>query len=117
MNKRSIYEGACKAAEAHASVSDGLSQQQALRGEWNRDRWWLWASRAVIEHVKGETYWVELGDSAFASVTAENPERGRLLERILAIETRLEDPELRDFAARQQNQREWATLMNRLLDA
>jgi hypothetical protein len=129
LERRSIYRAAQQAALASAMASvpaprDELTENQAYQselaaavGQWNRDEWWRWVSRRILEHVRGEVFWLELGRTSFASVTGENPERGKVLEDVLALESGLDDPALENFDRRRRTMAEWAGLLNRLLDA
>lgn len=128
MERRSIYRAASQQALASALAAVPISgrnprdpgylkELDAAIGQWNSQEWWRWVSRRVIEHVQGDIYWQELGQSSFASVTGENPDRKEVLEGVLALESSLDDPGLADFERRRRSIAAWAGLLNQLLDA
>jgi len=128
LERRSIYRAAHEASLKHQeelTASLPLNTPESTRvqrsaeaaEEWNRMFFWRWAAHRVIQHVRGEVYWNELGRGSFASVTGENPERGKVVERVLALESGLDDPALEDFARTRRVMAEWAELLNQLLDA
>lgn len=119
MERHSLYRSAHVEARQHMKrlVDDlGASAADGALSEWNRDHWWRWAAERVLQHVRGDAFWSELGHRTFATVTQENQDGLEVLKQIEALTPALEDPALLDFKARQRAMEEWADLINRLLD-
>jgi len=119
VERHSLYRSAHEEAREHMRrlVGDlGASAADGALSEWNRDHWWRWAAERVLQHVRGDAFWAELGHRTFATVTQENHDGLEVLARIEALTPDLEDDELLDFKARQRAMSEWADLINRLLD-
>lgn len=51
--------------------------------EWNRRHWWEWARKRWLEHIKGEMFWIELGEDDFNLVNKGISCDKYLLEQIL----------------------------------
>ena len=81
MKKRSLYREAD--VEMKRFQKEILWGPEAAAEEWNRRHWWEWARKRWLEHIKGEKFWIELGDSDFNLVHTGISDDEYLLEQIL----------------------------------
>jgi hypothetical protein len=43
------------------------SAEEAI-ARWNRDHWWDWASERYLEHIAGDVFWEQFGESHFGAL-------------------------------------------------
>ncbi len=79
--KRSLYREAD--IEMKRFQKEMLWGPEAAAEEWNRRHWWEWARKRWLEHIKGEEFWIELGDSDFNLVHTGISDNHYLLEQIM----------------------------------
>ena len=79
--KKSLYRAAD--IEMKRFQKEILWGPEAAAEEWNRKHWWEWARKRWLEHIKGETYWMELGEADFNLVNKGISNDSYLLEQIL----------------------------------
>ncbi|MCK6440728.1 MAG: hypothetical protein L6Q71_11090 [Planctomycetes bacterium] len=119
MNKASLYREAFEEARRFQDdMARRLGNDFAATAsmEWNRDHWWTWASDRAIQHITGERFWLELDAKSFASVTRENPQRMRMLQRLRDLQNQVNQNGLNSFEHKEASRAEWARILNRLLD-
>ncbi len=81
VKKKSLYREAD--IEMKRFQKESLWGPEAAAEEWNRKHWWEWARKRWLEHIKGETFWIELGESDFNLVNKGISSDSYLLEQIL----------------------------------
>ncbi len=81
VDKKSLYREAD--IEMKRFQREILWGPEAAAEEWNRKHWWEWARKRWLEHIRGETFWIELGESDFNLVNTGISEDRYLLEQIL----------------------------------
>ncbi len=79
--KRSLYREAD--VEMKRFQKEILWGPEAAAEEWNRKHWWEWARKRWLEHIKGDTFWIELGEGDFNLVNKGISSDSYLLEQIL----------------------------------
>ncbi len=81
MEKRSLYrEAVC---EFRRVCDEDPSDYQKAASEWNRKHWWAWSRKRWLEHIKGEVFWVELGEKEFGWVKEHDLSNTSILSQIL----------------------------------
>ena len=79
--KRSLYREATFEArryqEEHPERPEGASR------EWNIRYWWPWARSRWLEHIRGQVYWIELGEDDFGLTGKDIFGNQELLDSIL----------------------------------
>ncbi len=81
IKKKSLYREAD--IEMKRFQKEILWGPEAAAEEWNRKHWWEWARKRWLEHIKGETFWIELGEDDFNLVNTGISCDRYLLEQIL----------------------------------
>lgn len=87
----------------------------AQRQAFNRAGWWQWVSMRVIQHLMGESMWVELDPAKFAMLRLGNGHYAATRTELDALQTRLNaDADLRE-RDRQAIEERLAAILNKLL--
>jgi hypothetical protein len=61
--KRSLYREATY--EARRYQEEHPEEEEHTTREWNINCWWPWARSRWLEHIRGQVYWIELGEDDF----------------------------------------------------
>lgn len=68
VERRCLYRFGLYEAENYRRTrlrgSRGDQGRQAVR-EWNEKHWWSWCLQKFLEHLQGEMFWEQFGDSTF----------------------------------------------------
>ena len=61
--RRSLYREATH--EARRYQQEHPEQSDRASREWNIQHWWPWARDRWLEHIRGQVFWIELGEADF----------------------------------------------------
>jgi hypothetical protein len=61
--KRSLYREAT--FEARRYQEEHPEKLERASREWNINYWWPWARSRWLEHIRGQVFWIELGEDDF----------------------------------------------------
>jgi hypothetical protein len=61
--KRSLYREATFEARRYQEKHPEKSERASR--EWNIQYWWPWARSRWLEHIRGQIFWIELGEDDF----------------------------------------------------